>query len=172
MKRFSVLTSLLVFCGAAWPASAQSSLASPVQVTVQPLNTKKGSGGYYSQNVVAGRALRITIQNLTPQQINGLTLRWAVVKSHMGSGSDAYRERAFGAEQQVDLKSLETKVIETDAVGASRYEWYDGGYKHGDVINGHGAQVLRDGKIIAEQLNPPTLKKAFEEIRPIKDEKK
>lgn len=146
--------------------------AQQVQLTVQPVNKKRGSGDYYSRDVQANRALKITIQNSTAQQINGLTLRWAVVKSKVGTRINPYQYRAFGAEQQIDLKPVQQLVIETDVVGAARYESDYGNRKYGEVIDGHGAQVLKDGKVIAEQIIPPTIKKSFEKIHPVEGEKK
>ena len=168
------LITLLAVCVTALSASGQQV---QVQLTVQPITKKKSSGdGYYdSRDVQANRALKITIQNSSGQHINGLTLRWAVVKSktdHFGHNSDSYQGRAFGAEQQIDLKPLQQLIIETEAVGASRYEYDYSNRKYGEVIDGHGAQILKDGKIITEQIIPPTLKKAFEKIRPIEGDKK
>lgn len=146
--------------------------AQQVQLAVQPVNKKRGSGDYYSRDVQANRALKITIQNPTSQQFNGLTLRWAVVKSKVGTRINPYQYRAFGAEQQIDLKPLQQLVIETEAVGAVRSEYDYSNRKYGEVIDGHGAQVLKDGKVIAEQIIPPTIKKSFEKLYPVEEEKR
>ena len=153
-------------------ATAASVLAQQVNLMIQPINSKRGSGGDYSRDVQASRALKITIQNPTPNHINGLTLRWAVVKSKVGTTIDPYQKHAFGAEQQIDLKPLEQLVIETKTVSVARREYDYTNHKYGEVIDGHGAQVLKDGKIIAEQMTPPAIKKSFENIRPVEGDKK
>ncbi|MCX7827023.1 MAG: hypothetical protein N2689_15950 [Verrucomicrobiae bacterium] len=73
---------------------------------------------------------------------------------------------AFGEEQTLDLKPLETKVIETASVEALGQRW---NYlsPEGEKIVGHGVQVLVIGKVVAEEYVPPTYKKCFEKIKPV-----
>jgi hypothetical protein len=160
----------VVVCGTALPVSAQFS---PVQLTVQRITKKTSTGDtyagtlWYPGDYSANMALRITVKNTTPQLVNGLTIRWGIVKSQVSvyrQGNDV----AYGGEQTLDLKTIESKTVETDVVGATGKRFSDGDTR-GEKIRGHGVQVLRDGKVIAEEFVPPTVKKAFENLRPVAD---
>lgn len=161
MKRWTIFAAILGFV---LSAAAQFS---PVQMEVRPLISKKDTSvGYSNQATFTHtRALRITLKNTSPQPVSGITVRWGVVKI----GQDTYRPMpptAFGEEQTVDLKGLESKVIETAAVQASGRRW---NYlaPEGEKIVGHGVQVLVGGKVVAEEFTPPSYKKCFEKIKPV-----
>jgi hypothetical protein len=82
-------------------------------------------------------------------------------------------ERGSGrltASEQED--SFGAGIIETETMKASRYGSFYSSYKQCDVIDGYDAQVLCGSKVIAEQIPPPALKKAFDSIRPIEGDKK
>lgn len=162
----------LVVCGTALPAFAQFS---PLQITVQRITKKTDTGErheaqgsatiIYAGDYSANMALRITVRNTTTKPFDGLTLRWGIVKSQVigfRQGGDV----AYGGEQPLDLKPTEVKVIETDVVSASGKRFADGDAR-GERLRGHGVQILRDGKVIAEEFVPPTTKKAFEALKPV-----
>lgn len=170
MKKLIVL---LVVCGLAMPLAAQ--LAVPLQLDVKQLSRKRASGGgnYYS-NVQSGRALQITIKNTSPKPVSGITVRWGIVKtrSRIIDSNRGWRERAFGAEEKLDLKPLEQKIIETAEVGAAREESHYDGWMYGEKIIGHGVQVLINGIQVAENVVPPSpaIKKSLEKLYPIEEE--
>lgn len=174
MKKLIVL---LVLCGMALPLVAQMV---PLQLDVKPVTRKRasGSGAYYS-NIQSGRALQITIQNTSPKPITGVTVRWGIVKtqSRVYFSSDSqrnWRERAFGAEEKLDLKPREQKVIETAEIGAAHEESHISGSIYGEKIIGHGVQVLIDDKVVVESYVPasPAIKKAMEKLYPVEDEER
>lgn len=157
-----------VVCGAALPVAAQFG---PVQIKVERITKKTDTGDTYTGMFIyagdysANMALKITVRNSTPQHVNGLTLRWGIVKSQV-SGYRQGGDVAYGAEQAFDLKPTEVKVVETDVVTASGKRFADGDAR-GEKIRGHGVQILRDGKVLAEEFVPPTTKKAFESLKPV-----
>ncbi|MBI5685353.1 MAG: hypothetical protein HZC54_09735 [Verrucomicrobia bacterium] len=171
MKKLIVL---FVFCGMILPLAAQMV---PVQLDVKPVSRKRGTGGgvYYS-NVQTGRALQITIQNTSPKPVTGVTVRWGVVKTrsrvYSSDSQRNWRERAFGAEEKLDLKPREQKVIETAEVAAAREESHFDGWMYGEKIIGHGVQVLINDKVVLENFVPPSpaIKKALEKLYPIEEE--
>jgi hypothetical protein len=169
MKR---LVMLVAVCGLVTPAGAQFS---PVQLTVQRVTKKKDAGERVSEagNMViiragdysANMALKITVRNSSARPLNGLTLRWAIAKSQVSEysrGGDA----AFGAEQTFDLKPFEQKIIETEQVVASGQQ-FGSGEARGEKIRGHGVRVTQDNKVLAEEFVPVTVKKCFENLRPV-----
>lgn len=162
----------LAVCGMALPVSAQFG---PVQLKVERMTKKTDAGEtresrgsvtiIYAGDYAANMALKITMRNTSAQPLSGLTLRWGIVKSQVSGyrqGSDA----AYGAEQPLELKPFEAKLIETDVVTATGKRFADGDAR-GEKIRGHGVQVLRDGKVIAEEFVPPTVKKTFETLKPV-----
>ncbi|MFA6563619.1 MAG: hypothetical protein WCV00_17065 [Verrucomicrobiia bacterium] len=171
MKR---LTFLLVLFGAVLPVFAQMV---PLQLDVKPISRKRGTGsGSYYSNVQTGRALQITIQNTSPKPVTGVTVRWGVVKTrsrvYSSDSQRNWRERAFGAEEKLDLKPREQKTIETAEVGAAREESHFDGWMYGEKIIGHGVQVLINDKVVVESYVPPSpaVKKALEKLYPIEEE--
>jgi len=162
----------LVVCGTALPVFAQFS---PLQLKVERITKKTDTGErheasgsitfIYAGDYSANMALRITVRNTTTKPFDGLTLRWGIVKSNV-SGFRQGGDSAYGAEQTLDLKPTESKIIETDVVTASGKRFADGDAR-GERIRGHGVQILRDGKVIVEEFVPPTGKKAFESLKPV-----
>jgi len=173
MKKLIVL---FVFCGMVLPLAAQMV---PLQLDVKPASRKRGTGsGSYYSNIQASRALQITIQNTSPKPVTGVTVRWGVVKTrvraYFSDSQQNWRERAFGAEEKLDLKPREQKIIETAEVGASRQEDNTDGSIYGEKIIGHGVQVLIDDKVVAESYVPasPAIKKALEKLYPVEEEER
>lgn len=172
MKRLMIL---LVLCGAVLPVAAQMTV--PLQLDVKPLTRKRasGSGAFYS-NIQASRALQITIQNTSPKPVTEVTVRWGIVKTrsriYSSDSQQNWRERAFGAEEKLDLKPREQKVIETADVSAAHEESHISGSIYGERIVGHGVQVLIGDKVVKEIYVPdsPAIKKAMEKIHSIEDE--
>ena len=156
------------------PAAAQ---IVPVQLDVKIVNRKRESGGgaYYS-NIQSSRALQITIQNTSPRPVTGVMVRWGIVKTqsriYTSDSQRNWRERAFGAEEKLELKPREQKVIETAEVGAAHEESHISGSIYGEKIIGHGVQVLINDKVVAEAYVPasPAIKRALEKLHPVEDE--
>ncbi|MCX6898222.1 MAG: hypothetical protein NT105_05935 [Verrucomicrobia bacterium] len=171
------LLMLIVVAGIAISASAQS----PVQVTVQRVSKRKSAQGdirsvgnttYYSYNTAnASLTLRITIQNISARPIEDMVVRWGVAKMRL-SGTSHTADVAYGKEEKCSLKSKESKVIETETVEASRSESQLTDNKRGEKIRGHGVQVLIGGRVMWEEFVPPTVKKSFENLRPVGDQEK
>jgi len=161
-----------VVCGTGLPVSAQFS---PLQLTVQRITKKTDSGErheargsvtvIYAGDYSANMALRITVKNTSTKPLEGLTLRWGIVKSQV-TGYRQTGDVAYGGEQPLDLKPTESKTIETDVVSAFGKRFADGD-SHGERLRGHGVQILREGRVIVEEFVPPTCKKAFEALKPV-----
>jgi hypothetical protein len=158
------------------PAAAQMV---PLTLDVKPVTRKRasGSGAYYS-NIQSGRALQITIQNTSPKPVADVMVRWGIVKTqsriYYSDSQRNWRERAFGAEEKLDLKPREQKVIETAEVGAAHEESHISGSIYGEKIIGHGVQVLIGDKVVAESYVPasPAIKKAMEKLYSIEEQER
>ncbi|MBI5395572.1 MAG: hypothetical protein HZA91_09780 [Verrucomicrobia bacterium] len=168
MKRLFAIT-IITLTGMALPMAAQ------VRLEVKPVTSKKDVGGVYGNaaEYVQSRSLAINIQNTSAKPILGITVRWGIVKMNQGGyvsrsskGLRSGQSAAFGGEESVDLKPLESKRIETSAVEAGGRRW---NYlsPEGEKLVGHGVQVLIGDKVMAEEFVPPTVKNAFKELRPV-----
>ena len=167
MKRILVA---LAVCAALGVAHGQ---ISPVQLIVQPQTKKRGAGsGWYWRDSNDSRTLHIIVKNLSAQPINELTVRWGIVKMRIGSSNTrGPREAAYGAEEKFDLKPTTQKEIDTPYLDVHHHDWHASGTYYGEKITGHGAQVLLQGKVIAEQFTPPGIKPLFDKLKPMpKDE--
>ena len=156
-------------------ASAQ---VSPIQVSVQRTSSKKDTPGdvthhagvvYFTSNKIASSlALRITLQNPLTQPVEDIVVRWGIAKASVsatGHGAPV----AYGREEKCSLKPKETKILETDAVGANTRESPISDHRSGEKIVGHGVQVLIAGKLVWEEFVPGTVKPSFENLRPMED---
>ncbi|MFA6563333.1 MAG: hypothetical protein WCV00_15595 [Verrucomicrobiia bacterium] len=171
------LLMLIVVAGIAVSVSAQS----PVQVTVQRISKRKTAQGdvrqqgniiYYSPNTAnASLTLRITVQNISARPLEDVVVRWGVAKMRL-SGTSHTADVAYGKDEKCSLNPKEIKVIETETVEASRSESQLSDMKRGEKIRGHGVQVLIGGKVMCEEFVPPTIKKSFENLRPVGDQEK
>ncbi|MCX6908671.1 MAG: hypothetical protein NTY01_11585 [Verrucomicrobia bacterium] len=137
----------------------------PVQlVEVRPTIKKKdvspgfGNRAAYQQS----RALAILIRNTSKQPVTGIVVRWGIVRADLSEG----KQIAYGTEETLDLKPLETKTIETATINASGHR-YNFSAQRGQKIMGHGAQVLMGGRVVAEVFAPPSVKSAFEKLTPV-----
>ena len=170
MKRWTIWMTLFGFL---LSASAQMS---PVQVTVQRVSKKK-SDGESSTGIGGGwilikpgdysgiLSLRITVRNASSQPLSGVAVKWGIAKarvSRLNRGNDV----VYGAEETMDLKPLESKVVETATVEASGKSYNDGDAM-GEKLRGHGVQILVGGKVVWEEFSPISVKKGFENVRPV-----
>ncbi|MBI5686355.1 MAG: hypothetical protein HZC54_14875 [Verrucomicrobia bacterium] len=166
---------LLVFmlvAGMGVSAGAQS----PVQVAVQRLAKKKfvqgdvrtvGNTTWYSSNQAdASLTLRITVRNISISPIDGAVVRWGVAKTRLAGNSRA-GDMAYGREEKCSLKPLGTQIIETETVEAARRESQLSQQAFGEKIRGHGVQVLIGGRVVWEEFVPATVRKSFENLRPV-----
>lgn len=168
---------LMLAVGMAVSASAQS----PVQVTVQRVTKKKSAQGavnqrgntiYFDYNTAsASMGLRITIQNTSIRPVEGVTVKWGIVKARL-TGDGRAGDMAYGKEEKCSLNPKETKVIETETVGAQKQEDQLSDRQFGEKIRGHGVQVVIGGRVVWEEFVPPNVKKAFENLRPLDDQEK
>ncbi|MBM4085074.1 MAG: hypothetical protein FJ272_09825 [Planctomycetes bacterium] len=149
--------------------SAAYAQVSPVQLTVQPQTKRRGSGGEFWSYTHASRSLHIVVKNVSPQPLSDVIVRWGIVKSRVRY-FEGFREAAFGAEEKMDLKPMEQRVFDTPSLEAAREDSHYGGTYYGDKIIGHGVQVLIGGKVVTEQFVPPTIKPAFERLKPMPTE--
>ncbi|MBI5686689.1 MAG: hypothetical protein HZC54_16610 [Verrucomicrobia bacterium] len=112
---------------------------------------------------VQSRSLNIVVRNAAPYVMSGVTVRWGVVKTQLRGGP---RATAYGAEQLLDFQPLETKTITTPFVEAAGRRWINT-ILEGEKLDGHGAQLLVAGKVVAEEFSPPSVKPAFENLKPL-----
>lgn len=167
MKRISLITlAVSVLLGNQFTAFAQTVTGvCPVQlVEVRPTIKKKdvspgfGNRAGYQQS----RALTILIRNTSKQPVVGIVVRWGIVRADLSEG----KQIAYGTEETLDLKPLETKTIETATINASGQR-YNFSAQRGQKIMGHGAQVLMGGRIVAEVFAPPSVKPSFAKLTPV-----
>lgn len=168
---------LMLVVGIALPVSAQS----PVQVTVQRISKKKSAQGdvkqrgntvwYWPNTANASLTLRITLQNISIRPIEDVVVRWGVAKTRL-TGTGHAGDVAYGKDEKCSLKPKEVKVIETETVQAKKQESQLDDRQFGEKIRGHGVQVLIEGKPVWEEFVPGTVKKSFENLRPIEDQEK
>lgn len=172
MKRLLVLV-LVVGMGVS--AIAQC----PVQVTVQRLTKKKfvqgevrQSGNYnlYAPNQAGSSlGLRITVRNISTLPIEGGVVRWGVAKTRLAGDSRA-GDVAYGGEEKCSLKPQGVQVFETEIVEAAREELQISQRAYGEKIRGHGVQVLLGGRIAWEEFVPATVRKSFENLKPVSEQ--
>ncbi|MCX6900536.1 MAG: formylglycine-generating enzyme family protein [Verrucomicrobia bacterium] len=132
---------------------------SPVKLVEVKANSKKkdlSSGAGNVANFAQSRALTITIRNGSHQPVSGVMVRWGVVKADFTTNKTA----AYGKEENMDLRPLETRTLETPSVTATGKQW---NYKanEGEKLLGHGVQVLIGDKVVAEEFSPPSVKPYF-----------
>lgn len=140
-------------------------LVCPVQlVLTRAVNSNKnlalgaGNRATYHQT----RSLTIFIRNTSREPVSGIAVRWGIVRADMRGG----RETAYGTEEIIDLKPLETKTIETASISATGRRW---NYRasDGQKISGHAVQVRVGGQVIGEDFSPASVKAAFEKLQPV-----
>ncbi|MBI5685680.1 MAG: formylglycine-generating enzyme family protein [Verrucomicrobia bacterium] len=132
---------------------------SPVKLVEVKANSKKrdlSSGAGNVANFAQSRALTITIRNGSQQPVSGVMVRWGVVKADFRTNKTA----AYGKEENMDLRPLETRTLETPSVTAAGKQW---NYKanEGEKLIGHGVQLLIGDKLVAEEFSPPSVKSYF-----------
>lgn len=146
-----------------------------IQLEVNPITQKKnlalGAGNVAT--FVQTRSLSISVRNLTPHNLPEVVVRWGVVKASLGTGTTASTRpsiTAYGKEETIGIKPLETRVIQTPAVQAGGQQW---NYRsaEGEKIMGHGVQAIVGGRVLAEEFMPPTIKSSFENLKPIERKK-
>ncbi|MFA5190113.1 MAG: hypothetical protein WC740_05275 [Verrucomicrobiia bacterium] len=135
---------------------------SPVKLVEVKANSKKkdfSSGAGNVANYAQSRALTITIRNGSQQPVPGVMVRWGVVKTDFRTNKTA----TYGKEENMDLRPLETRTLETPSVTATGKQW---NYKanEGEKLLGHGVQVLIGDKVVAEEFSPPSVKPYFSNL--------
>ena len=128
---------------------------------VMPVTGQSGRSHYRES-----ASLCITIQNLSPQLLTNVVVRWAIVKKPVGRIA-ASRSVPYGAQELVVLKPIEEKTIETPSIEVAGTTSQMMGRSSGEMIRGHAVQVLIGTNIVAEELAPPTLKISFKTLQPV-----
>jgi hypothetical protein len=156
------------------PLAEAATQKAPVRLEVRRFTRKKdsadgtpivfGSPGYSSYREAA--SLRITLQNLSPQPLTNVTVRWAIAKIPVGR-NPMMREAFFGMHETVALKAMEEKQIETGSIEVGGVTSTQIGRSSGEMIRGHGVQVLIGTNLVAEELVPPTIKIPFKNLQPV-----
>jgi hypothetical protein len=111
-------------------------------------------------------SLRIILQNLSPQSFTNVIVRWAIVKRAVGR-SFTTKDVCFGAEERLSFKPIERKIIETPVVEAGGVMSTLIGRAYGEMIKGHGVQVLVGTNCVAEEAVPSSLKISYKNLQPV-----
>lgn len=180
MLQCSIVCTVLLCLGSSPCASCQAQV-SPVQIEVKPLSKKKDvavSGRGQPQERSESRALSITLRNSTAQPVNGILVRWGIVKLKVDFVDKAtegvtttytyakHKPMAYGSEEKVDLGPLQSKTIETIHVSAKgmRGQHANMFYSEGQRILGHGVLVFINGKVVAQAMAPPVYRPLFDQL--------
>lgn len=147
---------------------------SPLKLEVQRVSKRRDaadaspipawSPGYSRYREAA--ALRITVTSLVPRPMTNLMVRWAIGKVSVGRNpldKGAY----FGAQEPLELKAMEEKVIETPPVVVGGSISTLVGRVSGEMIRGHGVQILIGTNLVAEELTPASIKIPFKNLQPV-----
>jgi len=146
----------------------------PLRLEVQRVTKKKdaadgtpityGAAGYSAYREAA--SLRITLQNLSPRSLTNVVVRWAFAKIPVGRNPMS-KEVFLGMHETVALKPMEEKIIETTPIEVGGTISTMIGRSSGEMIRGHGVQVILGTNLIAEELVPPTIKIPFKNLQPV-----
>lgn len=123
-------------------------------------------GLYARSHYRESASLCITVQNLSPQLLTNVVIRWAIVKKPVGH-TPLSRSVPYGAQELMVLKPVEEKVIETASIEVEGMISQVVGRSSGEMIRGHAVQVLIGTNVIAEELFPTTLKISFKKLQPV-----
>jgi len=145
----------------------------PISLDVKRVMKKRYDADVIPITGLSGRShyresasLCITVQNLSPQLLTNVVVRWAIVKKTVGHSSWS-RSTPYGAQELVVLKPIEEKVIETAAIEVQGMTSQTAGRSSGEMIRGHAVQVLIGTNVVGEELLPPTLKVSFKNLQPV-----
>ena len=130
------------------------------------VGTGQGRHTFYPNTGTASLTLRITLHNTSTSALNDLVVRWGIVKQQY-DGRSKTADVAYGREEKCSLKPQETRIIETETVGATREETQLSQRVFGEKLHGHGVQVLLGGRVLWEEFVPGTVKPAFDNMRPL-----
>lgn len=159
----------------AWPpllgeAAMQNA---PINLDVKRVMKKKYdadvtpvTGLYGRSHYRESASLCITVQNLSPQLLTNVVVRWAIVKKPVGH-SFWSKSTPYGAQELVALNPLEEKIIETASIEVQGMTSQMVGRSSGEMIRGHAVQVLIGTNVVAEELLPTTLKVSFKNLQPV-----
>ncbi|MBI5685357.1 MAG: hypothetical protein HZC54_09755 [Verrucomicrobia bacterium] len=151
-----------------------ATLRSPLKLEVQRINRKKDaadatpiawlSPGYSRYRETA--SLRITVQSLVPRPLTNIVVRWAIGKISVGR-NPMDKGVFFGGQESLELKAMDAKTIETSpiVVGGSTSTLV--GRTSGEMIRGHGVQILIGTNLVDEELVPAAIKIPFKNLQPV-----
>ena len=117
---------------------------------------------HYRENTV----LHITVENLSPQLLTNVVVRWAVMKRAVARDSTA-KPIFYGAVETMTLKPIEGKSIETAPIELEGTSNQNVGRSAGEIFRGHAVQVMIGTNIVAEEIFPPTLKVSYKNLQPV-----
>lgn len=117
-------------------------------------------------NYLETTSLRIILRNMSPQAFTNVIVRWAIVKRAVGRSLTS-KDICFGAEEKLEFKPIERKVIETPVVEAGGVMSTLIGRAYGEMIKGHGVQVIFGTNCVAEETVPASLKISYKNLQPV-----
>lgn len=144
----------------------------PINLEVQRVFRRKDAADASTRGVDARSnyretaSLTITIQNVTPQSFTNVVVRWAIAKRAVGRNPMA-KDIFLGAEEKLTLKPIERRIIETPVVEAGGVMSSLIGRAYGEMIKGHGVQVIIGTNCVAEEVVPTALKISFKNLQPV-----
>ncbi|MFZ2639566.1 MAG: hypothetical protein WA117_01155 [Verrucomicrobiia bacterium] len=154
-----------------WPEATMQN--APISLDVNRIVRKKYDtdvtpvqGTYGRSHYRESASLCITVQNLSPQLLTNVVIRWAIVKKPVGH-TPSSRSVPYGAQELVVLKPVEEKIIETASIEVEGMTSQTVGRSSGEMIRGHAVQVLIGTNVVAEELFPTTLKVSFKKLQPV-----
>jgi hypothetical protein len=111
-------------------------------------------------------SLRISLQNMSPQTLTNVTVRWVIAKRPVTKDLLA-RTIFLGGEEKLVFKPIEQKVFETTPVEVGGVTSTFIGRVYGETIRGHGIQILIGTNCVIEERVPGGLKMSFTGYQPV-----
>ena len=164
MKRLIMLAVAVVLAA---PVQAQNGPI-PVQLNMT-LNKKKKqiSSGYgNTAEYFINSSLHIVVNNVSARPLAGVKVRWGMVQHSSYSSKQMV---TYGTEETIDIPPLKEKIIETQPIETRGTEYEFLG-KRGESIMAYGAQVLIDGKVVAQRIVPANYNIDFDKLTPPESE--
>ena len=140
----------------------------PVQLNMT-LNKKKKqvSSGYgNAAEYFINSSLHIAVNNVSARPLTGVKVRWGMVQH---SSYSSKQMATYGAEETIDIPPLKEKIIETQPIETRGTEYEFLG-KRGESIMAYGAQVLIDGKVVAQKIVPANYNIDFDKLTSVEAE--
>ncbi|MCX6900766.1 MAG: serine/threonine-protein kinase [Verrucomicrobia bacterium] len=131
-------------------------------VDAAPIPIYGDGRNYYLETI----SLRITLQNLSPQTLTNVTVRWVIAKRPVTRDLTA-KNVFLGAEEKLVFKPIEQRIIETTPIEVGGVMSWFVGRASGEMIRGHGIQVMIGTNCVIEERSPSNLKISFTRYQPV-----